>query len=84
MDFVQPIRDKKQIDKMKDYLQKQNYRDYVLFILGINSGLRISDLLGLTVEDVKGKDRIILREKKQIRQRISLCPIPAKRLLPTI
>jgi integrase len=40
-----------------------------LFILGINSGLRISDLLKLTIADVvdeKGnvKDRIALREKK--------------------
>ena len=64
MEFVQPIRDTKQLEKMKDYLAKHNQRDYVLFVLGINSGLRISDLLKLTVEDVKGKDRITLREEK--------------------
>jgi len=64
MEFVQPIRDKKQLEKMKSYLLKQNQRDYVLFVLGINSGLRISDLLNLSIEDVKGKDRITLREQK--------------------
>lgn len=64
MEFVQPIRDKKQIDNMKRYLKDKSERDYVLFILGINSGLRISDLLSLQVEDVKGKDRVTIREKK--------------------
>lgn len=64
MEFVQPIRDKKQIDNMKRYLKDKNGRDYVLFVLGINSGLRISDLLSLQVEDVKNKDRVTIREKK--------------------
>jgi len=64
LEFVQPIRDKKQIDNMKRYLKEKNERDYVLFVLGINSGLRISDLLPLTVEDVKEKERITVREKK--------------------
>ena len=64
MEFVEPIRSQKQIDNMKRYLREQSQRDYVLFTLGINSGLRISDLLKLTVEDVKGKDRISIREQK--------------------
>ncbi|VBB06525.1 phage integrase family [Lucifera butyrica] len=63
MELVEPIRDKKQIQGMKKYLRGQNTRDYLLFTLGINSGLRISDLLKLTVEDVI-KDRITIREKK--------------------
>ena len=64
MEFVQPIRDKKQIENVKRYLKDKSMRDYVLFVLGINSGLRISDLLPLTVEDLKEKDRITIREKK--------------------
>jgi len=63
MELVEPIRDKKQIQGMKKYLRGQNIRDYLLFTLGINSGLRISDLLKLTVEDGM-KDRITIREKK--------------------
>lgn len=68
MEFVQPIRDLKQIETIKKLLKQQNLRDYCLFVLGINSGLRISDLLKLTITDViengKVKDRIRLREKK--------------------
>ncbi|CUH97401.1 hypothetical protein P22_3530 [Propionispora sp. 2/2-37] len=64
MEYVEPIRDKKQLENMKRYLKEQNLRDWLLFTLGINSGLRISDLLKLTIEDVKGKDRISLREQK--------------------
>jgi integrase len=71
MEFVQPIRDKKQIEAMKRQLRGNDtgLRDLCLFVLGINSGLRVSDLLKLTVGDVvddsgKPLDRIILREKK--------------------
>lgn len=61
---VDPIRDKKQLENMKRYLKAQNTRDWLLFVLGINSGLRISDLLTLTVKDVKDASRIKIREKK--------------------
>ena len=69
MEFVQPIRERKIIERMKKILKSQNVRDYLLFVLGINSGLRVSDLLALKVSDVmdgsgKIKDRISMREKK--------------------
>lgn len=66
---VQPIRDKKQLEKMKKYLKESSSRDYCLFVVGINSGLRISDLLSLRVSDVlddaaKLKERISITEQK--------------------
>ncbi|MDQ0885040.1 integrase [Paenibacillus sp. V4I9] len=69
MEFVQPIRDKKQINAMKKILKATNLRDYCLFTVGINSGLRISDLLKLKMSDVVDKNsnikaRIYIREKK--------------------
>lgn len=68
MEFVQPIRNLKQIDTIKKLLKQKSLRDFCLFVLGINSGLRISDLLKLKISDViennKLKDRIRLREKK--------------------
>jgi integrase len=64
MKYVEPIRSKQQIDAVKSYLKNRNSRDFLLFVLGINSGLRISDLLLLKMSDVKAKDRIVIREKK--------------------
>lgn len=63
MNLVQPIRDKELIKEIKDYLKKTNERNYILFLLGINTGLRISDILRLRVRDVEGWD-IYIREKK--------------------
>jgi integrase len=64
MKYVEPIRSKEQINEMKVYLKSKNIRDCLLFVLGINSGLRISDLLALKISDIKNTDRIILQEKK--------------------
>jgi integrase len=64
MKEVQPIRDRNKIEEMKAELLKQGYRDYMMFVLGINTGLRISDLLNLKVEDIKDKTHIVLTEKK--------------------
>jgi integrase len=68
MEFVQPIRDTKTIKIIKDLLKASSCRDYVLFTLGINTGLRISDLLSLKVSDVADrnrlKNRVSIRERK--------------------
>lgn len=61
---VEPIRDKKQLELMKKVLKADNMRDWLLFTIGINSGLRISDLLKLKVEDVINNDRITIIESK--------------------
>lgn len=52
MRYVQPLRTKTDIEKIKAALKERNIRDYALFTLGINTGLRVSDLLRLRVKDV--------------------------------
>ena len=64
MEFVEPIRDKRKIELVKVILKKNGFRDYMLFLMGINSGLRISDILALNVGDVKGRNFIQITEKK--------------------
>lgn len=62
MNTVQPIRDKRDIERMKKALGNQ--RDLLLFIFGINSSLRISDILKLKVGDVRDQSTLTLREQK--------------------
>jgi integrase len=63
MNFVEPIRDRKKIAQIKNLLRGQGrYRDLLLFVVGINSALRISDLLQLKITH-------FLNEKGQIKTR---------------
>ena len=51
MNFVEPNRDRKKIAHIKNQLRGQRrYRDLLLFVVGINLELRISDLVELQVE----------------------------------
>lgn len=64
MTTVEPIRKIKDIKKIEKLLETQNKRDLLLFTLGINCGLRISDILRLNVNDVKSKTYIFIKEQK--------------------
>lgn len=48
MNFVEPIRSLEDIEKIKNLL-KNHKRDYLLFCFGINTGLRISDIVFRTL-----------------------------------
>jgi len=69
MNFVQPIRSKEKLEEMKDELRKKGTRDYMMFYTGINTGLRISDLIKLNRDDIRNQDgsmksHISIMEKK--------------------
>ncbi|ANX11834.1 integrase [Fictibacillus arsenicus] len=52
MEYVEALRDIKQINAIKRFLKKQSDRDYVLFVFGINTGLKITEMLSIKVEDI--------------------------------
>lgn len=72
MSTTQPIRDITQLQLLKNYYytEKVNLRNYALICLGLNSALRISDLLNLRWNDVydfqeeRFLPHIIIIEKK--------------------
>lgn len=63
MSAVEPIRDKRKITAIANILRKQNERNYILFLLGISTGARISDILKLKKRNVSD-ECISVREKK--------------------
>lgn len=63
---VSAFKNKKEIEKIKQFLLgKKNKRDYALFVLGINIGLRTQDLLALKIKDVS-KDKNTIKKKVQV------------------
>jgi integrase len=65
MKEVQPIRDTKKIDAMKAIMRgESNYRDLLLFTLGINTGLRISDILALKWSSFLNGGKLLKVESK--------------------
>ena len=75
MNTVQPIRSISQIQQIEQILKSQSDRDYILFRLGINSGLRISDILKMKVKDIKNQSYFILKEQKTGKsQRLKIQP----------
>ena len=84
MNTVEPIRNMQDIEKIKKILGEKKKRDLLLFILGINSGLRISDLLKLKVSDVKDKNRVEIVEKKTGKNKSFPIIQPIKNLIKNI
>lgn len=64
MNVVEPIKDLKKLRRVEEILKQGNWRNLLLFVMGINTGLRVSDILALNVEDVKHKDYVSIIEKK--------------------
>jgi integrase len=74
---VEPIREIKDIKAIRKILASaSNPRDFALFVVGINTNLRASDLLQITagqVRHIKPMDDLVLRERKTGKaRRISL------------
>jgi len=69
MKTVEPIKDVKIIKSMRTFLKGQSTRNELLFIFGINVGLRVSDILNLKFSDVVEspyvvKDYVTIKEQK--------------------
>lgn len=64
MSTTQPIKDEKQLKKFRNYYKETEYRprNYALIVLGLNSALRIGDILSLKWNDVYSIQKKTYRE----------------------
>ncbi|MGE8205861.1 tyrosine-type recombinase/integrase [Heyndrickxia sp. NPDC080065] len=71
---VQPIRDKQQLEDMRWALRRHcSERDYILFVLGCETGLRVGDLLKLKrkqIVELKCRKQKMLKVKEGKTQKI--------------
>lgn len=74
MNFVQPIRDPDVVEAIRDFLWLRGERDYIFFSLGVFSGLRVSDMLGLRVHKVRGSHVNIIEGKTGKRKQFVIHP----------
>lgn len=61
------IKDTKQLERIKSYLKYNNYRAYLLFVIGLATGYRGGDLVELTVLDIREalkKGALVILENK--------------------
>lgn len=73
---VYPIKDMKQLEKFKKYIfENYDYKHYSLVVVGLNTALRISDILSLRWEQLYDrcgnmKDTVAINEKKTKKTRL--------------
>lgn len=76
---VEPLRTADEIEEMKWAIKRGSKcspkrpaladRDVLIFLLGINTGLRVNDIVGLTIGDVIGQKVFYIREGKTNKRR---------------
>lgn len=68
MNDVSPIRDESMVREVKKAARQIGLRAYLMVLLGLNTGLRISDLLEVTAGEIRTRGYIVRREKKTGKQ----------------
>ena len=71
---VEPIREKTKIKQLYQYLNGSDPKYALIFKFGINTGLRISDIISIKVKDIfieklKFKEYLTLNEKKTAKEK---------------
>ena len=64
MNNARPIKDDRILSTLLEYFKKKSESNYLITMLALNTGLRISDILGLRVDDVKDVEILVLTEQK--------------------
>ena len=64
MSIVETIKNKEDLEKIENYLLRHNKRNHLIWVLALNTGLKISELLSLNVGNVKAINAITITNPK--------------------
>ncbi len=65
MNWVAPIKDQKTLKLFGEALKEVDYKYYIMFELGIGTGLQLQDILAFKIKDVRNKKKITVTIGKQ-------------------
>lgn len=74
MKYVEPIREKDKVREISHILLERSERDMVMFMLGVYTGLRISDILKLRKKMVVGTHIVLKEQKTKKGKRVLIVP----------
>ena len=58
MNWVSPIKDEETLKKFKEALKKEDDKYYILFEIGVGTGMQLQEILKFKNKDIRGKDEI--------------------------
>ena len=58
MNWVAPIKDSETLRRYEQELMNLDKKYFIMFRMGVGTGLQVQDLLKLAVDDVRGKNSI--------------------------
>ena len=58
MNWVAPIKDKETLIAFENALKKTDLKYYIMFKIGVGTGIQLQDILQFRASDLKGKDKI--------------------------
>ena len=61
MNWVSPIKDDETIEKFKKLLREAGDKYYIMFELGVGTGMQLQDILSLKIKDVLNKNSITVK-----------------------
>ena len=58
MNWVSPIKDEETLKRFKEALKKEDDKYYILFEIGVGTGMQLQEILKFKNKDIRGKDEI--------------------------
>ena len=58
MNWVSPIKDEETLKKFKEALREVDDKYYILFEIGVGTGMQLQEILKFKNKDIRGKDKI--------------------------
>ncbi len=75
MNWVSPIKDDKTLEDFKKLLKATDIKYYIMFEIGLGTGMQLQDILNIKVKDVLNKDSIsVVIGTKKIKQVFNIPP----------